>query len=630
MKKIYLVALCVGTIFGSVQAQSNRTTEKLFVSKTSQTITKPMGSAQLTATNESKAIIWTNDFSNAADWTFTDNASSGDNWVIGTGTPAGAFAIPGILSTTAANNFALYDSDLMCSGNQNADVTIVTPVDASAYSAVAVQFESYYRNYQGDVYVIASSDGVTWTEYQVHASLAVNSSSNNPEVVTVDVSPTIGGSATAYIGFRYIGGCDYAWMVDDVALIETPNNSLQLLDAWWANTPGAGTPYIPYSSIPRNQLSDINFFGAVQNVGGVNQPNTEMTVTVSGAGSGSYVSSAYTAMAGTGMIDTVTAGPMTVAGTPNGAYSVTWSVTSDSTDVDPSDNLLSGTWDFEVTNSLYARDAGVYGGAFGTADNDLDGLVDPVEYFLDYQFYNPDTVMSMAVVFPGGTRNQPGQELKYNIYDPANNPVYDGVTALVPTYTLTAADLTSGAGSEVWVNLPFTNPMTGNAGYPIDPSLGEIWTISVYNEFDSLFVGVSGAAMAVSGVWTTAGITYYPITPSTLGDAYYSTYCWMMRLNVAASSTGVNENEMGAVLGQNRPNPFNGTTIIPFTLVNAGNVTFTVTDVTGKIIENRNLGVLGSGDQNIEFNGSNLAGGIYYYTLTVDGKRSTKKFAVAK
>jgi hypothetical protein len=42
------------------------------------------------------------------------------------------------------------------------------------------------------------------------------------------------------------------------------------------------------------------------------------------------------------------------------------------------------------------------------------------------------------------------------------------------------------------------------------------------------------------------------------------------------------------------------------------------------------MGVLGAGDQNIEFDGSNLAGGIYYYTLTTNGKRSTKKFAVAK
>ena len=34
--------------------------------------------------------------------------------------------------------------------------------------------------------------------------------------------------------------------------------------------------------------------------------------------------------------------------------------------------------------------------------------------------------------------------------------------------------------------------------------------------------------------------------------------------------------------------------------------------------------------QDYNFDGSNLAGGIYYYTLTTNGKRSTKKFAVAK
>ena len=103
----------------------------------------------------------------------------------------------------------------------------------------------------------------------------------------------------------------------------------------------------------------------------------------------------------------------------------------------------------------------------------------------------------------------------------------------------------------------------------------------------------------------------------------------MVRLNVAESaSTGISENTTSLNLGQNQPNPFNDNTVIPFTLSNAGNVTFTVTDVTGKVIENRNLGVLGAGSQNIEFNGSNLASGIYYYTLTVDAKRSTKKFII--
>ncbi|HAE30295.1 MAG TPA: hypothetical protein DCF89_04195 [Flavobacteriales bacterium] len=626
MKKFYLFALCLGTAFGSVYAQSNRTSENLFVTKTKQPFSKPLSSVQ-SVSSEEKAIIWTNDFGTPSDWTFTDNAGSGDNWVIGTGVPSGAYAIAGIASTTVANGFALYDSDLMCSGSQNADVTIVNPVDASAYGAVAVQFESYYRKYVGAVYVIASNDGVTWTEYEVHTSLATNDASANPEVVTIDVSPTIANSATAYIGFRYIGGCDYAWMVDDVALVETPNNSLQLTDAWWTNTPASATPWIPYSKMPQNQLNDINFFGTVLNAGGVDQPNCAMTVTLSGSGSGTYTSTSYTSLAGTGVQDTLSAGPLAASGLTNGSYAVAWSVNSDSTDTDPTDNVIDSVWDFEVTNNLYARDQGVYSGAYNTQDFDADGLIDPVEFFLDYQFYNSDTVYSIAAVFPGGTRNTAGLEVKYNIYDPAGNAVFDGVTAPVPTYTLTAADLTAGAGSEVWVELPLTDPLTGGAGFPIDAALGQVWTFSIFNEFDSLFVGVSGDAPAVGGSWTTAGISWYPLDGS--NQAYYTTDCFMMRLNVTgAASTGISENSTSVNLGQNRPNPFNDNTVIPFTLSNAGNVAFTVTDVTGKVIENRNLGVLGAGSQNIEFNGSNLASGIYYYTLTVDAKRSTKKFII--
>ena len=154
--------------------------------------------------------------------------------------------------------------------------------------------------------------------------------------------------------------------------------------------------------------------------------------------------------------------------------------------------------------------------------------------------------MSLSAVFP--IDNTVGQELLYNIYDPSGAAVYDGVSAPVPTYTLTAADLTAGAGSEVWVDLPFIDPMTGAPGFPIDPALGEVWTFSISNEFDTLYIGVSGEALAVGGVWTTAGVSWYPLDGS--NQNYYTTNCFMMRLNLAASSTGVSETELDAVLGQ--------------------------------------------------------------------------------
>ena len=642
MKRFYTIVLATLFVGGFAVAQNGKSPvlqnsmlkDSRFDDRPSRT--KPLNTSAINSTE--KAVIWSNTCSNAGDWVFTNNsAPTPTNWAIETaatypagiqsGTPFNEF-----LSSSASDGYLFICSD--CIGGSDLDgtpnevfATTATPIDLTGYPAVALKFSHNYRWWQDTREVRVSGDnGATWTNFYMTdaAGYPGDQNSLNPQIEVIDISAIAGDSSQVLVQFYYHDN-DYwgwYWYVDDVSIGELEDNDLTMLDGLWANTTGAGTPYIPYSKMPQSQLNDINFYGLVKNSGAVDQPNAVMTAIVSGAGSGSYSGAGTTVNQGS--IDTLTAGPMSAAGMANGNYMVTWTVTSDSTDVNPADNTVDSIWDFEVTNSLYARDLGVYDGTYTPRDFDSDGLTDPVEFFLDYQFYNPDTIMSLSAVFP--IDNTVGQELLYNIYDPSGAAVYDGVSAPVPTYTLTAADLTAGAGSEVWVDLPFIDPMTGAPGFPIDPALGEVWTFSIRNEFDTLYVGVSGEALADGGVWTTAGVSWYPLDGS--NQNYYTTNCFMMRLNLAASSTGVSETELDAVLGQNRPNPFNDNTIIPFTLRKSGNVAFMVTDVTGKVIENRNLGVLGAGSQTIEFNGSELASGIYYYTLNVDGKRSTKKFVV--
>ena len=71
-------------------------------------------------------------------------------------------------------------------------------------------------------------------------------------------------------------------------------------------------------------------------------------------------------------------------------------------------------------------------------------------------------------------------------------------------------------------------------------------------------------------------------------------------------------------------------TMIPFELINSADVEFVVMDVAGKIVEKRQLGTLQSGKHNVEFRSNDLSDGIYYYSVIVDGIRSTKRMAVAK
>lgn len=84
-------------------------------------------------------------------------------------------------------------------------------------------------------------------------------------------------------------------------------------------------------------------------------------------------------------------------------------------------------------------------------------------------------------------------------------------------------------------------------------------------------------------------------------------------------------------LGKAYPNPFNPSTMIPFTLENTGNVTLTVFDVSGArvatLVQNE---VMEAGQHNMLFNASDLASGVYVYQLQVDNTIRAAKMVLNK
>lgn len=86
-------------------------------------------------------------------------------------------------------------------------------------------------------------------------------------------------------------------------------------------------------------------------------------------------------------------------------------------------------------------------------------------------------------------------------------------------------------------------------------------------------------------------------------------------------------------LYQNYPNPFNPGTTIKFTNPYVGTqhaAYLQVYDVLGREIEVKNLGFLNEGIHEIEFNGSNLSSGVYYYRLQIGKYSQTKKMLLIK
>ena len=114
---------------------------------------------------------------------------------------------------------------------------------------------------------------------------------------------------------------------------------------------------------------------------------------------------------------------------------------------------------------------------------------------------------------------------------------------------------------------------------------------------------------------------------------YYPDYAYehhLIEFLLTADETGIANNTPANVLSvsQNRPNPFNGTTTINYSLNTQENVSVVVYNVAGAKVMELNEGVKAAGNHKMELNASQLTAGIYYYTVNAGGYSVTKKMIV--
>ena len=83
-------------------------------------------------------------------------------------------------------------------------------------------------------------------------------------------------------------------------------------------------------------------------------------------------------------------------------------------------------------------------------------------------------------------------------------------------------------------------------------------------------------------------------------------------------------------LFQNYPNPFNPTTTIAYSLPKSGNVKLTVYNAIGSKVATIVNEYKPAGNYSVQFKGSNLASGIYFYRLESGNYSSAKKFILMK
>ncbi|MFM2134780.1 MAG: hypothetical protein RL021_180, partial [Bacteroidota bacterium] len=293
MKKFYFLLAFLFAFGTSMHAQLAMKNAPRKTKQTASSIVAKKPSFLLMKRNAPSApststVYWSDDFSDSTHWTTTAVVGT-DNWVLdytGTG-PTGAFAIAPIASATAANGFALFDSDLLCSGDQTANLETSGTIDLTSATSARLVFSQYYRRFVDSTFLFVSNDsGTTWTKIALNETTANNNynstnqtTGTNPDIVSVDITSIAAGYANVKIRFQFYSptslgasaGCAYAWMIDDVSIENVPSDDIAVAEI---------ADPSQYSSTPILQVRPLTLGGRITNLGSSVATNASITIDI--------------------------------------------------------------------------------------------------------------------------------------------------------------------------------------------------------------------------------------------------------------------------------------------------------------------------------------------------------------
>lgn len=490
MSKLYIPALALVLVGGSLSAQQNTTTR---ASKSHTALDNASYSPARPSARPAGArgeAFFTEDFSGGsipAGWTNEDvTTPSGETPVVFVWSNDPAAVAPAALGYAPSANFnnpGASDGYLWANSDrglpaapptQHRTQLTTTAIDCSAEPSVLFTMNSLIGVFDNDaadsVLLRVSTDMVNWIEFSPFPCLVTGAAappctrwSANPQEVAVDISAVAAGEATVYLQLEWNGGWEYFWAVDDIALTSLPENEISM-NYGYTSTTGLGEEYgrIPSAQLP----GSMNVGAEVLNFGSATQTNVVVNMEVTDAGGNAVPGFSLSLPAGdiASQTTTVVDGNVTIPSLALGLYNATFTIDSDQigSDEDPDNN--SRVRNFEVTTDIYSLDAiGNHPaaeevlsqlGSASFADN-AEGLKVMTMYFVN----TPMTVTGLEIAL--GAASAAGGSVVISILDTAdvlatpsqvNNPV-NGIES--NPYVLTAADIAAGV-----ITIPFPSPIT--------------------------------------------------------------------------------------------------------------------------------------------------------------------------
>lgn len=579
-------------------------------------------------------VVWSEDFANglagnnpSGAWTL--DGPNGNIWRFNINAPRGAYTPTNqrIQSTTFSNGFAKFASDsanctwvgstptaLPTSEFTSWEGSLVSPtIDLSATPYVEIEFQQRSRFCCGDApfFLEVSTDGgATWpTVILTNEGLPTNQDPTFTETRRFNLTQAISGDpSNVKIRFHHssdAGTSHYYWQVDDIKIIELNANDVRMTGTGitnWDLAAAATYDSLPYTVFPYSQLRPMGLNMRVLNNGSVEQTNLTANFKVERGSDVILDQDQNVASLSPGESRLIFVDPSFTPPAVEGTYNLSTMITADG-DLTPDDNTGSGT--FKVHPLYYGRDGGTATSVF--EDGDGSGS----EFVLGNMFhaYSNDLLYAIAVAF--NTGSEEGVLIRGQLLESTDFAVIENTDE----YAIEPGEVNAVGGSN-FVIMEFNPPVQLIAGMDY---------MAAVQCFGNARVGINGVSPD-----QTSFIYYDNGTGPTW---FYTTRTPMVRMVVGEDfNVGVADaiENAGTTLGQNMPNPTRENTTINYALETAAKVSFEVRDMSGKLVMAQNMGSMPAGEHRVQLDTRTLGEGVYFYTLTADDVRLSKRMTVIR
>lgn len=602
MKKFLIIVLSVfisTTSFAQIKHKAKPTVQKPIAEQAFQ---KRAAMAE--------SVIWSDDFENGLDG---NNSSAnqmwktygpdGDIWAYDTDGSNGQFAgsTPYLLtSESAGNGWMIFDADYSNPGNIQAQFIkrrgkLESPyIDLTAYDNVSIKFDHAFRwccSQNHKLFVGVSVDnGLTWEEYSVNDSYNTNELATTQQT-SIIISSIAAGQDSVLIRFDWAGdqetATNYYWMIDDVKIIETPNENSFLVDNYIL-CPSSRFGGTTYSNIPLSQAQSTSYIlaGIIENLG----VNTLDSARVIGfVDSENFYDQSYAISLETEQKDTFYCNTGFVP-TSIGNYVGQVYGTDDN-------NVATDTasMNFAVSEFDFARDRSDFNENFGSVTINGEATFQMGNCF---DIYADQAIYSIKVYIDEATSPNAKAKAILNSRAPGNNP---------PSFEDETPFIDLGNYNNEWVEFVFPFPYQATAGQVLLPTIYAEYTDGV----DSVVIGSSG----ISNPGETLIQDFDGIEDGSPGDWFYITSTIMVRLNFdpnVIDPLSVQENKNAFI--NIYPNPNNGIFNLDVELKKQSNLSINFQNILGQNVFSKLYHQTSNIKEDIDL--SNLEKGIYHVIIS--------------